>query len=30
MVELLGTVAGRSVSVRWGARPDRAGEMLTP
>ncbi|MET0728834.1 MAG: NAD(P)-dependent oxidoreductase [Acidimicrobiales bacterium] len=28
VVDLLGEVAGRPVPVRWGARPDREGEML--
>ncbi len=30
VVELLGEVAGRPVPVRWGARPDRPGDMVTP
>lgn len=30
VVEVLGEVAGRPVPVRWGARPDRPGEMHAP
>jgi nucleoside-diphosphate-sugar epimerase len=30
VVELLGEVAGHPVPVRWGARPDRPGDMVTP
>jgi nucleoside-diphosphate-sugar epimerase len=30
VVELLGEVADRPVPVRWGARPDRPGDMVTP
>ena len=30
VVELLGEIAGRAVPVRWGARPDRPGDMVTP
>ena len=30
VVELLGEIAGRPVPVRWGARPDRPGDMVTP
>lgn len=30
VVDVLGAVAGRPVPVRWGARPDRRGEMLHP
>jgi nucleoside-diphosphate-sugar epimerase len=29
LVEVLGDVAGRPVPVRWGARPDRVGDMTT-
>jgi nucleoside-diphosphate-sugar epimerase len=28
LVDLLGELAGRPVPVEWGARPDRAGDML--
>ena len=30
VVDVLGAVAGRAVPVRWDARADRDGEMLTP
>lgn len=30
VVDLLGELSGRPVPVRWGARPDRPGEMLEP
>jgi nucleoside-diphosphate-sugar epimerase len=30
LVDVLGAVAGRPVPVAWGARPDRAGDMVQP
>jgi nucleoside-diphosphate-sugar epimerase len=30
LVDVLGKVAGRAVPVAWGARPDRAGDMVAP